>query len=108
MYNWCLFLTFQIADVQDFRDSFLVTVDNLDDIVIPDEPFSTIKKRPAPTPPKKQSNATVNPHIINTSFTATGNPRKTSNPASTINTNRSKFVESSNKQQRYDPFATKT
>ena len=47
----------QIADVQefrDFRDSFLVNCDDLDDIVIPDEPFSTIKKRPAPQPPVKR------------------------------------------------------
>ena len=47
----------QIADVQefrDFRDSFLVNCDDLDDIVIPDEPFSTIKKRPAPQPPLKR------------------------------------------------------
>ena len=47
----------QIADVQefrDFRDSFLVNCDDLDDIVIPDEPFSTIKKRPAPQPPIKR------------------------------------------------------
>ena len=33
----------------------MANCDNLDDLVIPDEPFSTIKKRPAPPTPNQNS-----------------------------------------------------
>ena len=62
----------------------MASVDYLDDIVIPDEPFGTIKKRPAPMPPSQQassfkSDALKEKHVVRnytSPFSAKQDPTK--------------------------------